>query len=180
MVRWRPRGRFRRARRCRGRVLLVHAGALQRRHERGSRPTAGAQATLERQLVADELINRKSDAWPHRSPLDCISLRKRSVELKGNATVWDMSAECVVCKTAPLFSAGSRYLAHDQRPKFGGRGWPGGRLVFRPSAHLRNVRRSHASSSWSFVAHTSASAGVGRGSSAPARPLSPKGRAQCC
>ena len=81
----------------------MHAGALQRRHERGSRPTAGAQATLERQLVADELINRKSDAWPHRSPLDCISLRKRSVELKGNATVWGMSAKCVVCKTARLF-----------------------------------------------------------------------------
>jgi hypothetical protein len=68
-------------------VLLVHAGALKRRHERGSRPTAGAQATLERQLVADELFSRKSDAWLHRSPLDCISLTKRSVELKGNATV---------------------------------------------------------------------------------------------
>jgi len=84
-------------------VLLVHAGALQRRHERGSRPTAGAQATLERQLVADELFNRKGDAWPHRSPLDCISLTKRSVELKGNATVSGMSAECVLCKAARLF-----------------------------------------------------------------------------
>ena len=96
-------------------MLLVHAGALQRRHERGSRPTAGAQATLERQLVADELFNRKSDAWPHHSPLDCISLTKRSVEFKGNATVWGMSAECVVCKTARLFfGAFALYLAHDQ------------------------------------------------------------------
>jgi len=69
-------------------MLLVHAATLQRRHKDRSRPTAGAQATLERQLVEDDLFNRKIVAWLHRSPLDCISSSKRSIELKGNATVW--------------------------------------------------------------------------------------------
>ena len=95
--------RFRRARRLRGRVLLVHTGALLRRHEGGSRPTAGAQATLERQLVADDLFNRKSDPWLHRSPLDCISLSKRSVELKGNATIWSMSASASLARRRGYF-----------------------------------------------------------------------------
>jgi hypothetical protein len=69
-------------------VLLVHAGAPQRRHESGRRPAAGAQATLERQLVADELFDGENDPGLHRSPLDCIPLKGRSVELKGNATAW--------------------------------------------------------------------------------------------
>jgi hypothetical protein len=90
-------------------VLLVHGGAPQRRHERGRRPTVGAELTLERELVADELFNRESDPGRHRSPLDCISLVGRSVGLKGNA---GMSRECVVCKAAPEnFAACSLYIS---------------------------------------------------------------------
>jgi hypothetical protein len=82
----------------------VHAATLQRRHKDGSRPTAGAQATLERQLVEDDPFSRKNDPWLHRSPLDCISLSKRSVETQRQRDTLGMSAECVICKTARPYS----------------------------------------------------------------------------